>query len=85
MKNRVALWGSAGFAVSLSWFIYAVTRPVPLTLGNHFLWTLVKVTQPVIATGLPMKFYWVFLCNALTYALIGLMFESVRLRLHHSR
>jgi hypothetical protein len=36
-------------------------------------------------THVGLKFYWVFLGNALTYGLIGLMFETVRRRVTHFR
>jgi hypothetical protein len=85
MKNRVTLWAVTGFLVSLTWFIYAVTRVAPITLGSQLLWTFAKVTQPVVFLPLPLKFYWVFLANALTYGSLGFMFEFARRRLFSAR
>jgi hypothetical protein len=87
LKNKVALWAAAGLMISMGWFLYASTSTVPLTLGNRMVWTLVQDTQPVIFassfTHTGLKFYWVFLGNALTYGLIGLIFETVRRRVVH--
>jgi hypothetical protein len=89
MKKKVALWALAGLSVSIGWFLFASNSSVPLTLGNRVVWTLVQYTQPVIFTSsfthAGLKFYWVFLGNALTYGLIGLMIETVRRRFAHSR
>jgi hypothetical protein len=89
MKYRVALWSAAGFLVSLGWFIFASTRDLPFTVGNRIAWNLAQLTQPVLFTSsvthAGLQFYWVFLGNALTYGLIGLMFETVRRRAFHTR
>jgi hypothetical protein len=89
MKIKVALWSAAGLLISAGWFLYASTSNVPLTLGNRMVWTLVQYTQPVIFTSafthVGLRFYWVFLGNALTYGLMGLLFEAVRRRFAHSR
>ncbi len=88
MKNRLLRWSAVGFLVSLGWFIYAGTRTVPITLGNRIAWNLAQITQPVLFTSsfthAGLKFYWVFLGNALIYGLIGLIFETARRRLSHA-
>lgn len=43
---------------------------------------LARVTQPVLFAGMyfdiGLRFYWVLLANAATYALIGVMAETLR-------
>jgi hypothetical protein len=51
-------------------------------------YTLGSLTQPVVLIGshfrFGMSFYLVILANAATYALVGLIVETLRLRLHHA-
>jgi hypothetical protein len=51
------------------------------------LYTLGYLTQPVVLVGsyfhFGMSFYLVILANATTYALVGLIVETLRQRLHH--
>jgi hypothetical protein len=52
------------------------------------LYTLGLLTQPVVFIGsyfhFGMSFYLVILANAATYALVGLVVETLRQRLHHA-
>ena len=87
MKYRIAMWASAGFLVAACWALYFAMRskdnpiePIVHTLGS--------LTQPVVLIGsyfnFGMYFYLVMLANAATYALVGLIVETLRQRLHHA-
>jgi hypothetical protein len=82
MKNRIALWAAAGFLVAGCWALYAFARVIPITSGDTLLYALARFTQPIVAIGTYFHFgirlYWVLLANAATYALVGLIVESLR-------
>ena len=82
MKLRIAVWGSAGLLVAGSWAIYAIlSKPPALTTADPIL-PLVRITCPISNLGFyPLKLYWVLIANAVTYALLGLIVETLRQRL----
>jgi hypothetical protein len=53
-----------------------------MTSAETILWTLARLTQPIIFASFyfhfGVSFYWAFLANAATYALIGLFVEILR-------
>jgi len=85
---RIATWTSAAFPVSFGWGFYFATanKGIPIGLFEH---TLARLTQPTAAVVLylspasPLGLTWVAVTNAATYALLGLMVETVR-RHHRS-
>ena len=89
MKYRIAMWASAGLLVAGLWNLYALaTFPVPMT-SEPIVWTLVRLTCPMAFASFhfhfPVSIYWVLLGNAATYALVGLIVETLRRQLHHAR
>lgn len=86
MKYRIALWAAAGFLIAACWAPYAFTRAIPITSGDTLLYALTRFTQPIVLVGayfhFGIRFYWVLLANAATYALAGLIVESVRQKLN---
>lgn len=80
MKRRVVLWATAGLLVGIAWVVYAfLTAPdyeVSLSVLDRVIQTLAYITCPIIPVG--VRFYWVPLVNAATYALAGFLFESIR-------
>jgi hypothetical protein len=50
-------------------------------------WTLVNLTCPVAIAGrhYPFSLYEVLAANAFTYAVVGLIVETLRHRRHHSK
>ncbi len=72
MKNRVAIWASAGFLIAAGWAIYAlVATPPALTSADPML-LLVRLTCPIaFLSSYPIRVHWALLANAATYALIG--------------
>ena len=83
MKYRIGMWASAGFLVAGGWAFYAMaTRPPALTSADPIL-AFVRFTCPIaLFSSYPIRLYWVLLANAATYALVGLIVETMRLRLH---
>ena len=82
MKSRIAIWASMGALVVLFWRLYmSATFPIPLGV----VWTLVYLTCPIaLARHYALSFYFVLLVNAATYALVGMLVETVR-RQHPTR
>jgi len=89
MKNRVAMWAGAGLLVAGFWAVYSLTAtPMPMS-STQPIWNLVLITCPVVLAGLyfhfPVSVYWSLLANTGTYALIGLIAETLRQRLNLAR
>ena len=88
MKYRIGMWASAGFLVAGCWAVYAFSRANPITSTEPIVYTLARLSQPVVFAGfylhVGLHVYWVLLANAATYALIGLIAESVRQQLNHA-
>jgi predicted acyl esterase len=85
MKYRLGLWASAGFSIAGCWAIYALaTQPPALTSADPLL-SLAQITCPIAFASIHFHFgvslYWCLTANAGTYALIGLVVESVWQRL----
>jgi len=75
MKLRIAIWAFAGFLIAGFWALYLY----PTTLfADPALSTAARATCPITFAGFGIRFYWVLLANAATYALIGLIFETLR-------
>lgn len=87
MKYRIAIWASAGFLVAACWALYFAMRIKDNPI-EPLVYTLGSLTQPVVLIGshfhFGMSFYLVILANAATYALVGLIVETLRQRLHHA-
>jgi hypothetical protein len=85
---RIATWTSAGFLVSFGWGFYFATTNKGIPIGP-IVYALARLTQPTAAMVLylnpasPLGLTWVAVTNAATYALLGLMVETVR-RYHRS-
>ena len=75
MKYRIGAWATAGFLVASFWALYLFPTtpmsPTPILM-------LARLTCPVALSGVGLRFYWVLLANAATYALIGVVFELFR-------
>lgn len=87
MKPRIWIWASAGFLVAWCWIAYAfVTPPASFlaSMRNPIMKTLVFTSCPISIAGsyFPLRFWWLPLINAATYALIGVVVETLRPKLH---
>ena len=87
MKYRIAVWASTGFLVAAFWALYFAMRSKDNPI-EPIVYTLGWLTQPVVLIGsyfhFGMSFYLVILANAATYALVGLIVETLRRQLHHA-
>ncbi|HTZ97792.1 MAG TPA: hypothetical protein VMB18_15430 [Terriglobales bacterium] len=81
MRYRVARWAAGGFLVTAFWALYAFPTFVPTTSAEMLLYTLARFTQPIVAVGahlhVGIRVYWVLLANVATYAVAGLIVESL--------
>jgi hypothetical protein len=83
LSYRIALWAGAGLVVVGCWQLYFLaTFPLPMTAATPILWTLARLTCPIAALGAYFHFGvgldWVLAANAATYALVGLIVETLR-------
>jgi len=89
MQYRIAMWASTGLFAVGCWQLYAfATAPIPISV-LPVVWTLARLTCPVVFAGFyfhfGVGFYWVLLANAATYALVGLIVETLRPRLNRAK
>ena len=89
MKYRIAIWAGVGLLVAGCWALYSFSAfPSPITPAEPVVWNLALLTQPIMLASFRFHFgigvYWVLLANAATYALVGLIVETLRQRLHHA-
>jgi hypothetical protein len=79
MKYRIGIWATVGFLMAGFWALYAVaTNPPGISSGDRIM-ILVRLTCPIaLFSSYPLRFYWVLLANAATYALVGLIVETLR-------
>ena len=88
MKYRIAMWASVGALVAGFWAFYLFPTALPIILNNPIAWTFARATCPPMLLGFYFHFglhyYWVLLANAATYALAGLMVETLRRKLNPS-
>jgi hypothetical protein len=79
MKYRIAGWASTGFLVAGCWALYfaSANKDNPI---EPIVYTLAGLTQPIVLAihYFSVSFYWILLANAVTYALVGLIVETLR-------
>jgi hypothetical protein len=86
MKYRIAMWAILGFLVAGFWALFAaVTFPSTAERIRDVL-TLVCITCPIAIAGMhhAVSLYETLAANAVTYALVGLIVESLRKRVRHA-
>jgi hypothetical protein len=86
MKYRIAMWAIVGFLVAGFWALFAVATFPSTNERMREVWTLVSITCPVAIAGMhhPVSLYESLAANVVTYALVGLIVETLRKRLHHA-
>ena len=86
MTRRIAMWAAVGLLVAGFWAV--VAGMISFNSATPVVWNLAVFSQPVALLSIHlhfgMRFYWVMLANAATYALVGLMVESLRRSLRHA-
>jgi hypothetical protein len=87
MKNRIAIWASVGFLVAGFWALYFFAAFPSTNERLRDMRILVDLTCPVAMAGwhYPISVYETLVANAVTYALIGLILETLRPQLSPSK
>ena len=87
MKYRIAMWASAGILVTGFWALFAIATFPSTSERMRDVWTLLRLTCPVATVGMhyPISLYEALAANAVTYALVGLIVETLRHQLHHAK
>jgi hypothetical protein len=75
MKYRLCGWAIAGFLVACFWAWYLF--PTGVTTNPSIL-DIARLTCAIVFVDFGVRFYWVLLGNAITYALAGLLIEAMR-------
>jgi hypothetical protein len=82
MRYRIAIWAIAGFVVMTFWAVYFLATTRIPSAAEPTAWTLARLTCPIMLVSFyfhfPVGIFWAFLANAATYALVGLIVESLR-------
>jgi hypothetical protein len=85
MKYRIAIWAAAGFVIAGGWGVYflVASKGHPI---EPIVSTLVRLTCPIAIVGshYPVSLYSALLANVATYALAGLVVETLRRQFNHS-
>jgi hypothetical protein len=87
MKYRIAMWAIVGFLVAGFWAVFAVATFPPSTNDPmREMSTLVCITCPVAIAGMhhAISLYATLAANTVTYALVGLVVETLRKQLPHA-
>ena len=87
MRRRILIWASAGFLVASSWIIYTFVAPpdfLGASMRNPLVEALAFTSCPITIAGryFPLRFWWMPPANAASYAVIGLIVETVRWKLN---
>jgi hypothetical protein len=87
MKYRIATWATAGFLVAGLWALFAFATFPATSERMRDVWTVVCLTCPVAIAGIhyPISLFEALAANAVTYALVGLVVETLRHQLHHAK
>ena len=85
MKYRIAIWAAAGFLVATGWAVYLLVKSKD-HLIEPIVSTLIRLTCPVAIVGShhPVSLYAALPANVATYALLGLIVETLRRKLRRS-
>jgi hypothetical protein len=79
MRNRIAMWAYAGFVVATVWAFYVLATSPFTNERMKGLWPLAWITCPItMASHYPISLWSVLIANVATYALVGLIVETLR-------
>ena len=85
MRDRIAVWAGMGFLVAGCWALYFAWRSKDNPI-EPMVYTLACLTQPIaLLRSYPLNVYLVLFANAATYAMVGLIVETMRRRLNHAK
>jgi hypothetical protein len=87
MKYRIAMWASAGFLVAGFWALFALATFPSTNERMRDVSTLISLTCPIAIAGrhYAISLYKVLATNAVSYALVGLIVETLRHPLHRAK
>lgn len=87
MKYRITVWAIVGFLVAGFWALLAVATFPSTSERMRDVWTFVCMTCPIAIAGMhqAISLYESLAANAVTYALVGLIVETLRHQLHHAK
>ncbi len=84
MKYRIAAWACVGFLVASCWALYFAWRSKDNPI-EPIVYAIACLTQPIaLLRSYPLSVYLVLFANAATYALAGLIVETLRRQLKHA-
>jgi hypothetical protein len=85
MKYRIALWAAAGFLVASGWAVYFFLKDKDLPI-ELLASALLRLTCPIAIVGMhyPVSIYSALAANVATYAVVGLVVETLRRQFSHS-
>ena len=79
MKFRIAMWAVAGFLVAGCWALFVFATAPHANESMRSVWLLAALTCPItLVRAVPVSLYSVLAANAATYALVGLIVETLR-------
>jgi hypothetical protein len=85
MKHRIAIWAGLGFLVAGCWAVYfaIASKGNPISPIVNI---LARITCPIATAGahFAISVYWVLIANAATYALVGVIVETLRQKLRQA-
>jgi len=83
MKYRIGIWAVIGFLVAAFWALFAT---FPSIERMRDVWQLVSLTCPIAIVGMhhPISLYEALAVNTVTYALVGLIVETLRRQMQHA-
>ena len=79
MKYRIAIWAAAGFLVASGWAVYFLVRNKDLSI-EPMVSALVRLSCPIaiVSSHYPLSLYLALAANVATYAVVGLLVETLR-------
>ena len=85
MKYRIAVWAAAGFLIASAWAVYFFARNKDLPI-EPIVSVLIRLSCPIAIVGFhyPVSLYSTLAANVATYALVGLMVETLRRQLRRT-
>jgi hypothetical protein len=85
MKYRIAIWAAAGFLVASGWAVYFFVKNKDLPI-EPIVSALIRLSCPIAIVGshYPVNLYSAVAANVATYALVGLVVETLRRQFKHS-
>jgi hypothetical protein len=85
VKFRIAIWAATGFLVAGFWSLYFLPTAADIIARQPAVWTFARLTCPISFAshfGFGVSVFGTLIANAITYALVGFVVETLRHRAH---